>query len=298
MRQRERGREEQGVHQRDRAQPEPVDEGTLVDRPRADRTDRRHLSERAGHRGPVCHRAPPIEGATRAHVRRTAERADRRVSATTPATTSAGSQSWPSGTTPSCRATPNGTIVASEASSPSDHADPRDDAGLGEHGALDLLRRRAEQPEPVQLGPPVRDDGREGVDHDDRREQHDHADDDVVEQVDGLGVLVGSGGPGPVVGADRHQHAGGGRGQHDHRRQHAAEQVRPAAGVVRRQVAGDARTERRPGEDREVLQQPRGAALARPSATRIAQEPEVCIAAYGSWSCAVTVMVTTPMARA
>ena len=71
---------------------------------RADRTDRRQQGERAGHRRPVCHRAPPIEGATTCGtgaVRRTAERADRRVSATTPATTSAGSQSWPSGTTPS-----------------------------------------------------------------------------------------------------------------------------------------------------------------------------------------------------
>ena len=142
----QRRHEEQDVAPRDRAQPEPVDERTLVDRPRADRTDRRHLSERAGHRGPVCHR-PRRHGCGTGAVRRTAERAaserqrDRAGDHQRAAATAARR-----GPRPRAGRSPNGTIVASEASVPEDaRRRRRRSPASASTERLDLLRawRRA-----------------------------------------------------------------------------------------------------------------------------------------------------------
>ena len=239
---------------------------------------------------------PPIEAATGA-VRRTAERAASSVSATTPATTTTAAataarrgpapragrrrtgRSWPA--RPAARGPP----------------DPGDDAGLGQHRAPRPGRGRAEQPQPVQLGPAVRDDGRERVDDDDRREQHDHPDDHVVEQVDRRRRPRRSRAGGC---ARRCRPASACRRRPRSARSPAPAPRRagaPGAGCCTPPGGRRPRAEQRPGQHREVPQQPRREA-ARPSATRIEHEPEVCIAAYGSVSWAVTVTVTTPMASA
>ena len=249
----------------------------------------RLLGERAGHRRPVCHRAPPSEGrhdrGTGA-VRRTAERADTSVSRTTPAATSAGSQSWPSGTTPSCRATANGTTVASEASSPRATPTPATKPGLGEHRAL----APGSASRPAATGGAARPCGARPTAAKVLTTTT-AANTTIMPTMTLLSRLMVRASWSAPAGRVRwsmptsHQHADGRRGQHDDRCQHPAEQVRPAAGVVRRQVADapPAPTSRRASTRRCSSH---GATLARPRPRRGSRSSRrCCIAAYGSGSC-------------
>ena len=124
--------------------------------------------------------------------------------------------------------------------------------------------------------------GRQGVEHHDRREQRDHPDDHVVEQVDDLGALVGHG-QRAVVDADQHQRADGRRGEDDDRGQHAAEQVGTPPGVGERELP------RRAGPAGGRLRQRGRPAHAAPGRgwpgrreTRMPLLPEVAMASYGS----------------
>ena len=206
------GASEQSVDQRDRGQPQPVDEGVARRPARADGSDRRRIAD-------GCHRCPSLSSAPADRAAR--EQCGGPRAAPTQSQRHArddhgGSQSWPSGTRPSSRATANGTRVASEASSPEHHADDRDEPRP--------RRRPSRGPGPAWRPPAAAGGTRPAV--------RDAAAKALTTMIAAKTAIiptttllsrlivsascVGGEGRGPAVDADQHQDAGRGGGK-DHR---------------------------------------------------------------------------------
>ena len=258
---------EQRVAERDRGQPQPVDERVPVDRRRAP-ADSIGASWRAiaaesviappPSRPAAARRRPAYGGRGggqrerdgRARPGRPAARAGRRA---------------PS---PSSRATANGTTVASDGdagrarrrlpatSAASASTEPRD-LGRGSRRAAAAGRSSARRWATTAA---------KALTHHDRGEQRDHPDDHVVEQVDRVGARRSARAPrvrSSMPTSIRVPTAAG--GEHDDRGEHAGEQVRAARGVVRRELPGGAGAADRPARS---AARPSAAAPARASPGR------------------------------
>ena len=172
-------------------------------------------------------------------------------------------------------------------------------AGLGQHRALDLGRGRAEQPQPAAA--PAR---RPATTAANALTTMTAAKTAIIPMTTLLSRLMVS--PSAVaappmravVDADQHQHADGAGGQHDHRREHAAEQLRAAARCCTPRASRPRRCGRPPARTSAGEPAQQHGARARPGRRRPGSSSSRWCSSRrtGRPAWAVTVIVTTAMA--
>ena len=237
--------------------------------------------------------APARTDAGRAVTRRTATAAAPRVIATAAAISAGASQSWPSGTMPSSRATANGTTVASDASRPSTTpipatnvasatTDPRTWLGVApsSHSRASSVRRWATVAAQA-LSTMIA------------------ANSEIIATTTLLSRLMISV-PSSGTASERWSMLTSmsvptrRRGEDDDRGQDAAQQVGAPAGVAPARAATTCPPGRRPAAPAPPSSAPAPGRGWPGRARRGCQLlPEVAMASYGSPECAVTVIVTT-----